>query len=103
MEETTLLEGNATPSFLEKVLQQAGLGVDETIWVRIRPRHVEILGLKKVHSPSELTPAEFSAEERARRLRIVRRLYGIWSKDQEDAFQSLRDEIWSRWQTRDLE
>ena len=102
MEETTLLRGNATPAFLEQVLQQAGLDVDETIWVRVRRRHIEILGPAEPLAPADLTPASFSAEERARRLSVVRKLYGVWSKEQEDGFQALRKEIWSKWQTRDL-
>ena len=103
MEEATLLQGNATPSFLEQILQQAGLSIDETIWVRVRPRHIEILGPAEPLSPADLTPADFSAEERARRLSIVRKLYGIWSEEDESAFHALRKEIWSRWQARDLE
>lgn len=101
MEEATLLQGNATPSFLEQVLQQAGLGTDETIWVRVRPRHIEILGPEKPPEPADL-PADFSDKERARRLSIVRQLYGIWSEKDENTFQTLRNEIWSRWQTRNL-
>jgi hypothetical protein len=85
------------------VLQQAGLKVDETIWVRVRPRHIEILGRAEPVTLADLTPAGFSAEERARRLNIVRKLYGIWSKENEDTFQSERKEMWSRWQTRNLE
>jgi hypothetical protein len=103
MEPATLLQGNATASFLEQVLREAGLDTDETIWVRVRPRHIEILGSRETLTPAELTPANFSSEERARRLSIVRRLYGIWSEEQETAFQALRCEIESRWQTRDLE
>jgi hypothetical protein len=98
MSETTVLKGNATPSFLEQVLRQAGLGVNEAIWVRVRPGHVEILGTKE-----QLVPAEMTDEERVRRLRIVRQLYGIWSEKDEVAFQTLREELWSRWQPRNLE
>jgi hypothetical protein len=103
MEEATLLQGNATPSFLEQVLEQAGLGTDETIWVRVRPRHIEILSPTEPLASADLTPAGFSEEERARRLSIVRKLYGIWSEKDESNFQALRQEIWSGWQTRDLE
>ena len=103
MEEATLLQGTATPAFLEQVLQRAGLGVDETVWVRIRPRHIEILGPAEPLDSADLTPAKFSAEERALRLSIVRKLYGIWSDEDEGSFQALRQEIWSRWQARDLE
>ena len=102
MEDTTLLQGNATPTFLEQVLEQAGLGVDETVWVRIRPRHIEILGSAEPLASADLTPADFSVEERARRLSIVRKLYGLWSDEDEGTFQTLRQEIWSQWQTRDL-
>ena len=86
MEEATLLQGNATPSFLEQVLQQAGLSVDETIWVRVRPRHIEIVGPAEPWTAAELTPADFTEEERARRLSIVRKLYGIWPQEVESAF-----------------
>lgn len=44
--------------------------------------------------------AVFSAEEIARRLRIVRRLYGIWSEADESAFRQTRREVWSQWQPR---
>jgi hypothetical protein len=98
MGETTVLKGNATPIFLEQVLQQAGLSTDETIWVRVRPRHIEILGAE-----DPLVPADMTEEERARRLRIVRQLYGIWSEQDETAFQALREELWSRWQPHNLE
>jgi hypothetical protein len=98
MSETTVLKGHATPSFLEQVLQQAGLSIDETIWVRVRPGHVEILGAK-----GQLVPAEMTEDERARRLRVVRQLYGIWSEKDETAFQTLREELWSRWQPHNLE
>lgn len=46
----------------------------------------------------QLTPASFSEKDRARRLRIVRRLYGIWSEDDEVAFRRMRRELWSQWQ-----
>jgi hypothetical protein len=98
MSETTVLKGNATPSFLEQVLQQAGLSVDEAIWVRVRPGHVEIRGAKE-----QLVPANLAEEERARRLHIVRQLYGIWSEKDETAFQTLREELWSQWQPHSLE
>ena len=98
MSEMTVLKGNATPSFLEQVLQQAGLSEDETIWVRVRPGHVEIQGAKE-----QLVPAEMTEDERARRLHIVRQLYGIWSEKDESAFRTLREELWSRWQPHSLE
>jgi len=98
MDETTVLKGNATPSFLEQVLHQAGLSEDETIWVRVRPRYVEILGARE-----QLVPTDLTEEERARRLRIVQQLYGIWSEKDETAFQTLREELWSRWQPHSLE
>lgn len=46
------------------------------------------------------TPAVFSEEELARRLRIVRRLYRIWSEADESAFRQMRQEVWSQWQPR---
>jgi hypothetical protein len=93
MSETTVLKGNAAPSFLEQVLQQAGLSVDETIWARVRPGHVEIRSTKE-----QLVPSDLAEEERIRRLRIARQLYGIWSEKDETAFQTLREELWSQWQ-----
>ena len=48
------------------------------------------------------TPAPLSKEERARRLRIVRRLQGIWSEDDEKAFRQAREELWSQWQPRNF-
>lgn len=44
--------------------------------------------------------AAFSKEEIARRLRIVRCLYGIWSEADESAFRQTRQEVWSQWQPR---
>jgi hypothetical protein len=96
MDDTTTFKGNATPSFLEQVLRRAGL-IDETIMVRVRPRHIEILG-----SEQELVPADLPDDERTRRLRIVRRLYGLWSEQDEIAFRKTRTELWSQWQSRGL-
>ena len=47
-------------------------------------------------------PITVSDEERARRLRIVRQLYGIWSEDDEIAFRQTRKESCSQWQPHDF-
>ena len=87
-----LLKGRATSSFLEQALQRAGLQPEETI--RVRSQSLEIM--------PALSPAPLSSDERARRQRIVRRLYGIWSEEEEASFQRMRQELWSQWQPRNL-
>jgi len=49
-----------------------------------------------------LEAAVLSGDERARRLRIVRRLYGLWSQEDEAAFERTRQELWSQWQPRNF-
>jgi hypothetical protein len=95
MDNTLTIKGNATPTFLEQILQRAGFRPEDTIWVRVHPRGIEITA-----SEVRLEPAPLSKEERAHRLRIVRRLQGIWSEDDEKAFRQAREELWSQWQPR---
>ena len=90
----TLLKGRATSAFLEQALQRAGLQPEETIWIRVRSQSLEIM--------PALSPAPLSSDERAHRRRIVRRLYGIWSEEEEASFQRMRQELWSQWQPRNL-
>lgn len=92
MDSTKTLKGNVTPSFLKQVFRHAGLRDREMILVHVQPRHIEIMG------SGEAEPVTLSDEERARRLRIVRQLYGIWSEDDEIAFRQTRKELWSQWQ-----
>ena len=58
----------------------------------------QLLTLADERAQLELVP--FSEKERTRRLRIVHQLRGIWSKDDEVAFEQTRKELWSQWQPR---
>ncbi len=72
------IKGNITPTFLEQVLRRAGLQPGDEVLVRVHPRRIEIAALG-----AALEPVAFTAEERAHRLSVVRRLYGLWSEDDE--------------------
>ena len=67
---------------------------------RLTKRAVDKSGADLIEQRAHLAPAVFPAEELARRLRIVRRLYGIWSEADESAFRQTRQEVWSQWQPR---
>ena len=49
-----------------------------------------------------LKATALSSDERARRLQIVQRLYGLWSQEDEAAFERTRQELWSQWQPRNF-
>jgi hypothetical protein len=62
---------------------------------RLTKRAVDKSGADLIEQRDHLAPAVFPAEDLARRLRIVRRLYGIWSEADESAFRQTRQEVWS--------
>jgi predicted DNA-binding antitoxin AbrB/MazE fold protein len=55
----------------------------------------QVLTLTEERAPFKPT---FSKEEQSHRLSIVRQLYGIWSEEDEAAFERKRKELWARWQ-----
>ena len=67
---------------------------------RLTDRAADQGGANLTQQHDHPAPAVFPAEELARRLRIVRRLYGIWSEADESAFRHMRQEVWSQWQPR---
>ena len=61
---------------------------------------VQIRTVKRSRRKPSLEPANFSEEEKARRLEAVRALWGLWSKEDEEAYRKLREEMWNTWKPR---
>lgn len=63
---------------------------------------LQIRTVKRAPKKPVLEPANFSEEEKARRLEVVRELWGLWSEEDENAFQKTREEMWNSWTPRNL-
>ncbi len=67
------------------------------------PEHTLVeIQVQRAFEQGQLTPAQFSEAERARRAQIVQRLRGLWSEPEEAAFEETRQELWAQWQPRSL-
>jgi predicted DNA-binding antitoxin AbrB/MazE fold protein len=67
------------------------------------PEHTLVeVQVQRACEHGQLTPAQFSNAERARRAQIVQRLRGLWSEREEAAFGETRQELWAQWQPHSL-
>jgi predicted DNA-binding antitoxin AbrB/MazE fold protein len=90
-----MMEATATAIYEDGVLRLlTPLALPEHTRVQVR---VESL-VEELQSTAKLESAARTDQERDYRRRVVRRLYGIWTEEDEAAFYRLRQEIWSRWQ-----
>ncbi len=76
--------------------------------VVLKSELLEAIGLKKGEkvevrpSKLELIPANFSAEEKVRRARVIRETYGAWTEEEGEAAMEDIKEMREKWQPRDL-
>ncbi|MBN1934174.1 MAG: antitoxin family protein [Anaerolineae bacterium] len=67
------------------------------------PEHTRVeIQIQPAVQVEPVRPALFSPDEQARRVQVVQRLRGLWSAQDQVAFEQTRRELWAQWQSRDL-